>query len=331
MVAGCFYGLCLAAPAHDVGMAKGKSATSERGANPARSKPVKRASKPQAKALANARKPESGSGRPSYGKLAGLHSSADPLDLKSSVALVVDQETDQVLFSKNPSVVLPIASITKLMTALVVLEAGLPLDERLTISQEDVDTEKGSGSRLKVGTTLSRGDMLNLALMSSENRAAHALGRTFPGGMDAFVPLMNKKAQALGMEHTTYVEPTGLSSRNQSTANDLSLLVREVSHHELIRELSTRQQARMAVGPRQLEFRNTNALVRNPAWDIGVQKTGYISEAGRCVVMQAQLAGRKLIMVLLDSAGRYSRVADAERIRAWVARNHSAQGASAAL
>ena len=160
------------------------------------------------------------------------------------VALVVDQETDQVLFSKNPSVVLPIASITKLMTALVVLEAGLPLDERLTISQEDVDTEKGSGSRLRVGTTLSRGDMLNLALMSSENRAAHALGRTFPGGMDAFVPLMNKKAQALGMEHTTYVEPTGLSSRNQSTANDLSLLVREVSRHELIRELSTRQQAR---------------------------------------------------------------------------------------
>ena len=184
------------------------------------------------------------SGRPSHGKLAGLHSSADPLDLKSSVALVVDQETDQVLFSKNPSVVLPIASITKLMTALVVLEAGLPLDERLTISQEDVDTEKGSGSRLRVGTTLSRGDMLNLALMSSENRAAHALGRTFPGGMDAFVPLMNKKAQALGMEHTTYVEPTGLSSRNQSTANDLSLLVREVSRHELIRELSTRQQAR---------------------------------------------------------------------------------------
>ena len=161
MAVGCFYGPCLAAPADDVGTAKGKSATSERSANPVRSKPVKRASKPQAKALANARKAELASGRPSYGKLAGLHSSADPLDLKSSVALVVDQETDQVLFSKNPSVVLPIASITKLMTALVVLEAGLPLDERLTISQEDVDTEKGSGSRLRVGTTLSRGDMLN--------------------------------------------------------------------------------------------------------------------------------------------------------------------------
>jgi D-alanyl-D-alanine endopeptidase (penicillin-binding protein 7) len=220
--------------------------------------------------------------------------------------------------------VLPIASITKLMTALVVLEAGLPLDERLTISQEDVDTEKGSGSRLRVGTTLSRGEMLHLALMSSENRAAHALGRTFPGGLESFVPLMNKKAQDLGMQHTTYVEPTGLSSRNQSTATDLSRLVREVSQNVLIRDFSTRQQAKVAVGPRQVEFRNTNALVRNPAWDIGVQKTGYISEAGRCVVMQAQLAGRKLIMVLLDSAGRYSRIGDAERIRAWVARHHSA-------
>lgn len=337
MAVGCVPHLCQAAQAaqaDDAGAAKGKSPVADRGASTVRSKASKRVAKPQAKALSSARKAgksELASGKPSYGKLAGLHSTADPLDLKSSVALVVDQETDQVLFSKNSSAVLPIASITKLMTALVVLEAGLPLEERLTITQEDVDTEKGSGSRLRVGTTLSRGEMLNLALMSSENRAAHALGRTFPGGMDAFVPHMNKKAQTLGMEHTTYVEPTGLSSRNQSTANDLSLLVREVSRHELIRELSTRQQARVAVGPRQMEFRNTNALVRNPAWDIGVQKTGYISEAGRCVVMQAQLAGRKLIMVLLDSAGRYSRVGDAERIRAWVARNHSAQGASPAL
>ena len=331
MLVGCAPYLCQAAPSDDVTATKGKSAVADRNGNAARVKPAKRVAKPQAKALAHARKSELASGKPSYGKLAGLHSTSDPLDLKSSVALVVDQETDQVLFSKNPSAVLPIASITKLMTALVVLEAGLPLDERLTISQEDVDTEKGSGSRLRVGTTLTRGEMLNLALMSSENRAAHALGRTFPGGLDAFVPLMNKKAQTLGMEHTTYVEPTGLSSRNQSTANDLSLLVREVSRNELIRELSTRQQARVAVGPRQMEFRNTNALVRNPAWDIGVQKTGYISEAGRCVVMQAQLAGRKLIMVLLDSAGRYSRIGDAERIRAWVARNHSAQGVSPAL
>ena len=311
----------LAGAAGSDGAAKGVQA--DRAAASMRAKPVKRAPK-SVKATPSARRADQVSGKPSYGKLAGLHSTSDPLELKSSVALVVDQDTDQVLFSKNSSAVLPIASITKLMTALVVLEASLPLEERLTITQEDVDTEKGSGSRLRVGTTLSRGEMLHLALMSSENRAAHALGRTFPGGLDSFVPLMNKKAQELGMLQTTYVEPTGLSSRNQSTATDLSRLVREVSQNVLIRDFSTRQQAKVAVGPRQVEFRNTNALVRNPAWDIGVQKTGYISEAGRCVVMQAQLAGRKLIMVLLDSAGRYSRIGDAERIRAWVARHHAA-------
>ncbi len=314
----------LAGAAGSDGAAKGVQV--DRAAASLRAKPVKRAPK-STKAISSARKADLVAGKPSFGKLAGLHATSDPLELKSSVALVVDQDTDQVLFSKNSSAVLPIASITKLMTALVVLEAGMPLDERLTITQEDVDTEKGSGSRLRVGTTLSRGEMLHLALMSSENRAAHALGRTFPGGLDSFVPLMNKKAQELGMQQTTYVEPTGLSSRNQSTATDLSRLVREVSQNVLIRDFSTRQQAKVAVGPRQMEFRNTNALVRNPAWDIGVQKTGYISEAGRCVVMQAQLAGRKLIMVLLDSAGRYSRIGDAERIRAWVARNHAAPSA----
>ena len=283
---------------------------------------VKSASKSATKpsATSKARKPVVPA-RPSFGQLAGLHATDDPLDLKSSVALVVDPDTDQVLFSKNPTAVLPIASITKLMTALVVLDAGLSMDDRLLITQEDVDTEKGSGSRLRVGTALTRGEMLHLALMASENRAAHALGRTFPGGLEAFVPAMNRRASALGMHHTTFVEPTGLSSRNQSTARDLSLLVREVARHDTIRDLSTRQQARVAVGPRQVEFRNTNALVRNPAWDIVVQKTGYISEAGRCVVMEAQLAGRRLIMVLLDSAGRYSRVGDAERLRAWLNRH----------
>ena len=287
-------------------------AQASRGANAASSSKAKVASK--------ARKPAPPA-RPSFGQLAGLHAADDPLDLKSSVVLVLDPETDQVLFSKNPTAVLPIASITKLMTALVVLDAGLSLDERLLITQQDVDTEKGSGSRLRVGTSLTRGEMLHLALMASENRAAHALGRTFPGGLEAFVPAMNRRASTLGMHHTTFVEPTGLSSRNQSTARDLSLLVREVGRHDTIRDLSTRQQARVAVGPRQVEFRNTNALVRNPAWDIVVQKTGYISEAGRCVVMEAQLAGRRLIMVLLDSAGRYSRVGDAERLRAWISRN----------
>jgi D-alanyl-D-alanine endopeptidase (penicillin-binding protein 7) len=257
--------------------------------------------------------------RLSFGQMAGLHSTPDPLDLQSSVALVIDKETDQVLFSKNSEAVLPIASITKLMTALVVVEAGLPLGEPLTISQADVDTEKGSRSRLHVGAVLSRGQMLHLALMASENRAAHALGRHYPGGLPAFVEAMNRKAAALGMHRTRYVEPTGLSSSNQSSALDLSVLVRAASEHALIRELSTASDARVAVGRRELEFRNTNGLIRNPEWDIGLQKTGYISEAGRCVVMQAQLAGRQLIMVLLDSAGRYSRIGDAERLRSWVA------------
>lgn len=259
--------------------------------------------------------------RQSMGQVLGLHAENDPLDLKSSVALVVDQDTNEVLFSKNPQAVLPIASITKLMTGLVVTEAALPLDEVLTISQDDVDTEKGSRSRLAVGTSLTRGEMMHLALMSSENRAANALGRHYPGGMAAFVDAMNRKARALGMKDTHYVEPTGLSSKNQSSAHDLAVLVREAHNHPVLRELSTSQEAQVEVGKRVMQFRNTNGLVRNPSWDIGLQKTGYISEAGRCLVMQAELAGRKLIMVLLDSAGKYSRIGDAERIRKWISQS----------
>ncbi len=256
--------------------------------------------------------------RPSVGQVQGLHRAEDPLELKSAVALVVDQDTDQVLLAKNPQAVLPIASITKLMTALVVTEAGLPHEETLSITQEDIDTEKGSRSRLAVGTQLTRGEMLHLALMSSENRAAHALGRHYPGGLPAFVEAMNRKAAELGMADTHYVEPTGLSSQNRSSAHDLTLLVKAAYEHPIIRELSTSPEAQVAVGRRQLQFHTTNRLVTNPSWDIGLQKTGYISEAGRCLVMQAQLAGRKLIMVLLDSAGKYSRIGDAERIRRWL-------------
>ena len=256
--------------------------------------------------------------RPSFGQMQGLHTGADPLDLKSSVALVVDQDTNEVLFSKNPGAVLPIASITKLMTGLVVSEARQSLDEVLTISQDDIDTEKGSRSRLAVGTQLTRGEMMHLALMSSENRAANALGRHFPGGLDAFVAAMNRKAAALGMRDTHYVEPTGLSSKNQSSAQDLAVLVREAYRVPLLRELSTSQEAQVAVGNRMIQFQTTNGLVRNPQWDIGLQKTGYIVEAGRCMVIQAQMAGRKLIMVLLDSTGKYSRIGDAERIRKWL-------------
>ncbi|HQC95868.1 MAG TPA: D-alanyl-D-alanine endopeptidase [Aquabacterium sp.] len=256
--------------------------------------------------------------KPSFGQALGLHGSSDPLDLKSSVALVVDQDTNEVLFSKNPGAVLPIASITKLMTGLVVAESKASLDEVLTVTQDDIDTEKGSRSRLAVGTQLTRGEMMHLALMSSENRAANALGRHHPGGIAAFVDAMNRKAALLGMKDTHYVEPTGLSSRNQSSAQDLAVLVKAAHRVPLLRELSTSHEAQVAVGHRVMQFRNTNGLVSNPQWDIGLQKTGYIAEAGRCLVMQAQLAGRKLIMVLLDSTGKYSRIGDAERIRKWL-------------
>ena len=256
--------------------------------------------------------------RPSFGQVYGLHATTDELDLKSSVALVLDQDTNEVLFSKNSQAVLPIASITKLMTAVVVAEANLPLDEVLTVTQDDVDTEKGSHSRLKVGTQLTRGEMLHLALMSSENRAAHALGRSHPGGLGMFVAAMNRKAAALGMLDTKYSEPTGLSSLNQSSARDLATLVNAAHQHRIIRELSTSPEHQVAVGNRQLQYRNTNNLVRSPSWDIGLQKTGYISEAGRCLVMQAKMAGRHLIMVFLDSSGKYSRIGDAERVRKWI-------------
>lgn len=264
---------------------------------------------------------------PSFGQLSGLHDAADALELKSGVALVLDQDTDEVLFSKNAQAVLPIASLTKLMTAVVVTEANLPLDEMITITDDDIDTEKGSRSRLKVGTTLPRGDMLHLALMSSENRAAHALGRTYPGGLAVFVAEMNHKARELGMKDTRYVEPTGLSSNNQSSARDLATLVKAAHEHQIIRELSTSHEYAVEVGNRPIQFRNTNGLVKSPEWDIGLQKTGYISEAGRCLVMQAKMAGRQLIMVFLDSAGKYSRIGDAERVRRWV--NESAHTAAA--
>lgn len=256
--------------------------------------------------------------RPSFGQIAGLHGAQDALDLKSSVALVIDQETSEVLFSKNDKAILPIASLTKLMTGLLISEAHLPMDEIITISQADVDTEKGSSSRLRVGTELSRGELLHLALMSSENRAAHALGRTYPGGLPVFVGLMNAKAQLIGMNDTSYAEPTGLSSKNQSSARDLVKLVNIAYGDPVLRELSTSPGHQVAIGNRTLQYNNTNRLVKNPSWDIGLQKTGYITEAGQCLVMQAKVAGRKLIMVFLDSAGKLSRIGDAERVRRWV-------------
>lgn len=254
----------------------------------------------------------------SYGYISGLHSERDPLNLKSGVALVIDQDTREVLFKKNDHAVLPIASLTKLMTGLVVSNANLPMNEIITVTEEDVDNEKHSRSRLKVGTALSRRELLHLALMSSENRAAHALGRTYPGGMAVFVELMNAKARLLGMTLTSYAEPTGLSRLNQSSANDLVKLVGAAHGNALLRELTTSLGHQVVIDGQTLQFNNTNQLVKNTAWKIGLQKTGYISEAGQCLVMQTKISGRKLIMVFLDSADKLSRIADAERVRHWV-------------
>ncbi len=256
--------------------------------------------------------------RPTVGHLAGLSAVDDALGLKSNAVVVLDQSTNEVLFDKNASAVLPIASLTKLMTALVVTDAGLPLDEPITITEADIDTLKGSSSRLAVGTTLTRGELLHLALMSSENRAAHALGRTFPGGLHKFVEMMNVKAKLVGMMDTRYVDPTGLSPQNQSNAKDLATLASVAYDRPLIRDLSTSTGYAVESGHRTVHYRNSNQLVSNPDWTIGLQKTGYIAEAGRCLVMQATVAGRQLIMVFLDSAGKLTRIADAERVRRWV-------------
>ncbi len=261
-----------------------------------------------------------------YGQKMGLMEDSGPLNLSSRVAFVMDQNTHEVLISKNETAVLPIASITKLMTGLLVADANLPMNEEITITADDVDTLKGSGSRLAVGTRLSRGEAMHLALMSSENRAAHALGRTYPGGLQHFVRLMNQKARDLGMNDSRFIEPTGLSSSNQSSARDLAALVNAAYQRPLIRDLSTSPSYSMDVGSRTLQYRNSNRLIDNPDWDIGLQKTGYIAEAGRCLVMQASVAGRQLIMVFLDAAGKAARLGDAERVRRWVEGAINSQG-----
>lgn len=256
----------------------------------------------------------------SAGDQAGLNLTPDPLDLKSSVALVMDQTNSKVLFEKNSNVALPIASITKLMTALVVVEAKQDMNEVLEVGNEDVDHEKNSSSRLRVGSQLSRNDMLHIALMSSENRAASSLGRHYPGGLPAFVLAMNAKAKALGMLDTHYVEPTGLSSQNIASAQDLAKLVIAAHQYPILRQFSTdtKYAVETGLGGRSLQYANSNHLVANPGWEIGLQKTGYINEAGRCLVMQAKIEGRSIVMVFLDSKGKQSRLADAGRIRKWI-------------
>ncbi len=261
---------------------------------------------------------------PSAGDKAGLSHTRDPLDLKSNVALVVDQESAKVLLEKNAGVALPIASITKLMTAMIVLDAGQDMNEVLEIAEADVDREKNTHSRLRVGSRLKRSDLMHIALMSSENRAASALGRNFPGGTPAFVAAMNAKARELGMNNTRYVDASGLSSRNVSNASDLAKLVIVASAQPLIRQYSTDTGYLVDTGGHVQQYANTNGLVKNPEWSIGVQKTGYISEAGRCLVMQAKIKGREVVMIFLDSKGRLSRLGDAGRVRQWLTGEKSA-------
>jgi D-alanyl-D-alanine endopeptidase (penicillin-binding protein 7) len=243
---------------------------------------------------------------------------AQHLALQSSAALVLDQTTGAILFEKNPNAVLPIASITKLMTAMVALDAMPDLLETLAITERDVDVLKGTRSRLKVGTHLAREEMLRLALMSSENRAAAALSRHYPGGREAFVVAMNQKAQALGLVDTRFQDPTGLTAANVSSPRDLAKMVDAAHQYPLIREFSTTSEGEFSIAGRPQQFRNTNTLVKNPAWEIGLSKTGYINEAGKCLVMQAWLNNKPTIIVLLDSSGKMTRIGDANRIKRWV-------------
>jgi len=240
--------------------------------------------------------------------------------LASSKALIVNQETGEILYAKNVDQQTPIASVTKLMTAMVMLDANLPMDEYLTINDGDIDLLKGTSSRLRIGTVLTRAELLQLAIMSSENRAASALGRNYPGGVNAFVNAMNVKAHMLGMTHSHFADPTGLNSDNYSTAEDLVRMVRAAYQYPQIRQVSTTASQQVAInGLRNpMNFMNTNVLVRNSDWVIGLSKTGYISEAGRCLVMQAEIGGQPMIIVLLDSEGKNSRIGDAQRIRKWI-------------
>lgn len=251
----------------------------------------------------------------SFGRAAGLHNGPDPLRINASAAIVIDHDTGEVLARKNDEAVLPIASLTKLMTTLLVFEASQPMDEVLTITEDDVDHLRHSRSRLRVGTQLTREEALHLALMSSENRAAHALARYYPGGIPKLVADMNAKARALGMKNTTYVEPTGLSNENRSTARDLAILAAAAAQNPLMRDYSTTPEHLANLGGRFLQYNNSDRLVKNARWEIELQKTGYIVEAGRCLTLVTRVAGHELILVLLDSDSNGTRVADAERLR----------------
>jgi D-alanyl-D-alanine endopeptidase (penicillin-binding protein 7) len=255
----------------------------------------------------------------------GAWKEARALAVQSGAALVIDQNDGDALYQKNAGSVVPIASITKLMTAMVVLDSAPNLQASVSISDEDIDYLRGSHSRLHVGSVMARETALLLALMSSENRAANALARHYPGGMSAFLAAMNLKAHSLGMTHTRFEDPTGLTSNNVSTAHDLAKMVAAAYRYPLIREFSTTPGTTVEISGREMAYRNTNPLVKNPSWEVGLSKTGYIHEAGKCLVMQARVADKPVVIVLLDSAGKMTRVGDANRIKRWMESTHAAQ------
>lgn len=251
---------------------------------------------------------------------------ASAADVRSAAYLIVDARDGDVLLAQKADLVMPIASITKLMTALVVLEAGQALDEPLKITKEDRDIEIGRRSRLPVGVSLTRGELLRLALMSSENRAANAVGRNYPGGLPALLKAMNAKARALGMKSARFTDATGLSNGNVASPRDLVKLVEAAARNPKIREYSTDPQRSVMVGNIPTEYRNTNLLVNKPDWDVVVQKTGYTSAAGQCLVMKTIIQDRPIVMVLMNSFGKYTRVADARRVRRWMEANATSPG-----
>ena len=255
----------------------------------------------------------------------------DPVALKSQSVLVVDADTGETLAAKNADAVVAVASLTKLMTALVVLEAGQDLDERIEFTRDDIDRYKRTPSRLPIGTKLKRSELLLLALMASENRSALALSRNYPGGREAFVAQMNATAARLGMTNTRFTDAAGLSASNRSTARDLAILLEAANAQPLIRDYSTRKVQTLRVGRKNMKFYSSNRLVRGRNWDIDVQKTGYTNEAGRCLVMHATVEGRRLAMIFLNSFGKLTRYGDASRVRAGLASVKSAPGTSPAL
>lgn len=262
--------------------------------------------------------------KPERAQANAISSAGSAPKLHSAIALIYDQQTQRPLYTKNSDAQTPIASITKLMTAMVVLDAQLPLDEEISIDVADIDTLKGTRSRLRIGMTLTRSELLKLALMASENRAAAALARTYPGGYNAAIAAMNDKARELGMQNTRFLDPAGLNSNNVSTAHDLVKMVAAARDYPLIHQYTTAASHSVdGWRGRELRFVNTNPLVKSASWDIGVSKTGYISEAGRCLVMEATINQRPVIIVLLDSWGKRTRIGDANRIKKWMESNNT--------